>query len=447
MRAMRFRIPAILILALASACTGDINRGHLLIATTFRASVGSGGTQGSEASDDPAITPDGRFVAFRSNAGELVPGDTNNAADVFLHDTLAGITERISVSSSGAQTIGGSSSQPALSADGRFVAFTSSATNLVTGDGNNKYDVFLRDRALGTTVRISVDTSGGDSDNDSYTPAISADGRYVAFASWATDLVVGDTNAAGDIFVRDMLLGTTARVSLSASGLQGDGTCERPSITADGAHVAFRSASTNLVAGDTNGNGDMFVRVDWVSGSATTERVSTSSAGAQANYGAFTGMISSDGRYVVFYSGATDLVPGDSNGSNDVFVKDRLTGATTRVSVHTDGSQAAGESLLASISADGRFVVFESMAANLVDNDGNGVRDVFVRDTAENLTFRASVRTYGVEPSYPTPPAQGSGEPAISADGRYVAFRSDALDLVDKDTNGAMDVFVRGPLR
>jgi Tol biopolymer transport system component len=284
------------------------------------------------------------------------------------------------------------------------------------------------------TERVSVDSSGTQENNACRSPSISADGRYVAFYSYADNLVSGDTNGTWDVFVRDRQSGTTERVSVDSLGAQGNDFSYTPSISADGRYVAFMSKATNLVGGDTNGAWDVFVRDRQ---GATTERVSVDSLGSQGNGGSNVPSISADGRYVAFQSNATNLVSGDTNGSPDVFVRDRQTGTTERVSVDSGGVQGNGTSSLPSISADGRHVAFESYASNLVSGDTTWWQDVFVRDRQSGTTERVSIDSFG---------AQGNGfsdKPSISADGRYVAFRSDASNLVSGDTNGWHDAFVR----
>ncbi len=346
----------------------------------------------------------------------------------------SGVTSRVSVASDGRQ--GNFDSQtfraPAMSADGRFVAFESSASNLVAGDTNGRYDVFVRDRLAGVTRRVSVG-AGGQANNGSDSPAISADGRFVAFYSDASNLVAGDTNGRSDVFVRDRLAGVTRRVSVGAGG-QANSESFGPAISADGRFVAFYSYASNLVAGDTNGRSDVFVR-DRLAG--VTRRVSVG-AGGQANSDSFGPAISADGRFVAFDSSASNLVVGDTNGTFDVFVRDRLAGVTRRVSVGA-GGQANSDSLSPAISADGRFVAFESNASNLVAGDTNATDDVFVRDRLAGVTRRVSVGAGGQANS-------SSGSPAISANGRSVAYTSNASNLVRGDTNGAQDVFVRDPL-
>ncbi len=237
---------------------------------TRRVSVSSAGAEGNGFSNGPAISADGRYVAFDGEATNFVPGDTNGFRDVFVRDRQNGATERVSLDSSGIQG-NEFSFDPSISADGRFVAFSSRATNFVPVDANfNRYDIFVRDRQSSATELVSLSSAGVQGDHDSNNPSVSADGRYVAFNSLATNLVPGDTNAKSDIFVRDRQIGATERVSVDSAGAQANGLCGIPMISADGRFVAFESDATNLVPGDTNGVRDVFVR-DRQSG--TTERV------------------------------------------------------------------------------------------------------------------------------------------------------------------------------
>ena len=287
---------------------------------TERVSVATGGGQGSGGSYRPSISADGRFVSFESIAPDLVAGDTNGVPDIFVHDRQSGTTERVSVATGGGQVSDGSfNSVPSISADGRFVSFDSYAPDLVAGDTNGYTDVFVHDRQSGTTERVSVATGGGQGGDFSYAPSISADGRFVSFHSDAPDLVVGDTNGARDVFVHDRQAGTTERVSVATGGGQGSGGSGsyRPSISADGRFVSFDSYAPDLVAGDTNGVPDIFVH-DRQSG--TTERVSVATGGGQGNGYSYDPSISADGRFVSFGSSAPDLVAGDTNGVADVFV-------------------------------------------------------------------------------------------------------------------------------
>jgi hypothetical protein len=397
---------------------------------TDRASVATGGTQGNSLSVEAAFSADGRFVAFSSSATILVANDTNNQSDIFVRDRHSGTTERVNLSSGGAQANSGSVS-PSISADGRFVSFTSIATNLVAGDTNAAADIFVRDRELGTTERVSVTTGGVAGNANSALSSISGDGRYVVWETYATNFVAGDTNASPDIFLRDRQLGTTQCVSVSTGGVLGNSNSELPSISGDGRFVTFHGRATNLVALDPNGMGyDVFVR-DLLNG--TTECVSVAITG---NGGGNWPSISGDGRFVAFESGAAGLVANDTNNASDVFLRDRQSGTTERVSVATGGAQGNSQSYEASISADGRFVAFTSTATNLVANDTNSAWDAFLRDRQSGTTVRVSVSTSGV---------QGNGQsryPSISGNGRWVAFESAASTLVTGDTNSTHDVFV-----
>ncbi len=408
-------------------------------------SVDSAGRQGSGPQYLPpsVISADGRFVAFTSGAN-LVPEDTNGVFDVFVHDRLTGTTERVSVDSAGTQGNGASGmigayfGGYAISADGRFVVFESRATNLVPGDTNGVPDVFVHDRLTGTTERVSVDSAGTEGNGSSGYPSLSADGRFVAFESRATNLVGGDTNGVADVFVRDRVTGTTERVSVDSAGTEGNGASGVSAISADGRFVAFLSSAANLVPGDTNGVGDVFVH-DRQTG--RTERVSVDSGGIEANAFSSQPTISANGRFVAFTTEATNLVPGDTNGWRDVFVHDRQTRSTERVSVDSAGNEGDYHSQSASLSADGRFVAFDSWATNLVpgNRNGRGWRDVLVHDRLTGTTERVNLDSAG---------NQGTGDsayPALSADGRFVAFVSTAANLVPGDTNGwwGWDVFVR----
>ena len=351
-----------------------------------------------------------------------------------------GDTVRVSVDSAGTQAIGGGSYSTSVSADGRYVAFESDATNLVVGDGNDSSDVFVSDRETGTTSRVSVDTTGTEMNDESFDPSISGDGRYVAFWSWAKTLVEGDTNNYPDVFVRDCQNNITTRVSVGTGDRQATGgQSTGPSISADGRYVAFDSAAKNLVDDDTNERSDVFVH-DRQTGATT--RVSVDSAGTQAIGGDSSGAsISADGRYVAFYSTATNLVDDDINGTySDVFVHDRQTGATTLASVDSSGTQdIGGHSQFPSISGDGRYVVFTSRASNLVGGDTNAAADILLHDRTTGATTRVSVDSDGAQAIG----GESLGRPAISADGRYVAFQSLATNLVSGDGNGVSDVFVR----
>ena len=403
------------------------------VKTMLLLSVASDGTQGNDDSYSPSISSDGRFAAFHSDASNLVPEDTNGGPDVFLHDHLTGVTEMVSVASDG--THGDSTSKdPSISADGRLVAFWSYAGNLVTGDTNSLTDVFVHDRQTGETTRVSVTSTGGQSCGDH--PSISADGRFVAFQSICTNLVTQDNNYWSDVFVHDRQTGITEIVSVDSDGIQGNGESSSPIISANGRFVAFESTSTNLVPQDTNAAKDIFVHDRQTD---STERVSVASDGAQSDdscgYSACSLSISADGRFVAFQSMASNLVPGDTNDWTDVFVHDRQTGETTRVSTGINGAQGNNISENPFISADGRYVAFDSIASNLVPGDSVYYFDVFVYDRQTGLTTRVSINKDGQE---------GNGysqHPKISANTQWIAFRSGTSNLVPGDINGYLDIF------
>jgi len=398
---------------------------------TTRVSIATDGTEGNSHSQFPSISADGRYIAFESSASNLVAGDTNGRSDIFVHDRTTGVTTRVSVAAGGGQA-NGYSSYPSISAAGRYVAFISSDSNLVAGDTNGWPDIFVHDRTSGATTRVSIASSGAQANGASYYPVISADGRCVAFYSVATNLAVGDTNGHGEIFVHDRMSGATTRVSVDSSGSQANSDSSYPSISADGRYVAFYSTASNLVAGDTNGWHDVFVH-DRMSGATT--RVSVSSSGAQGDSISYTSSISADGRYVAFLSFASNLVANDTNGGYDAFVHDRTSGVTTRVSVSSSGAQANNGPSAPSISADGRYVAFASAASNLVAGDTNGTPDIFVHDRITGATTRISVNFSGG-------PGVDTYYSSISANGHYVTFHSEASNLVTGDTNGMYDVFV-----
>ena len=409
----------------------------------------------------PAISADGRYVAFSSAAVNLVWNDINQWRDVFVRDRQTGQTTRVSISTSGLQG-NLSSDEPAISADGRYVAFSSAAINLVPGDTNNTcnrndypgspldsslqncQDIFIHDRQTGRTGRVSLSADNIPANGASRAPALSADGRYIAFWSQADNLVPGDTNATDDVFIRDLQTGQVERVSIAAGGGQGNGLAQRslvpwagpPALSVNGRYVAFWSDADNLVPDDTNATDDVFIH-DRQTG--LTERLSVASGGAQADGPSGWPAISADGRYVAFSSAAANLVPGDTNQSWDIFVRDRETGETRRVSLAADGAQANNSSDIPAISADGRFIAFSSSAGNLVGSDTNFTWDIFSYDQetgAIQILSTAASRLAGDSPSY---------SPAISGGGAHVTFWSNADNLVASDNNDEADVFVYGP--
>ena len=392
----------------------------------IRVSVSTAGTQANSFSHSTAVSAGCRYIAFTSYATNLAVGDTDGLpGGVFVRDRRTGTTQRVSVSSSGADALD-ESGGPQISGDGRYVSFTSGAANLAPRDTNGAEDAFVHDRRTRRTQRISVSAAGVQGNGWSLAGPLSADGRYVVFSSFATNLVRGDTNGEEDVFVRDQRTGTISRVSVSHTGAQASQAAGDATISADGRYVAFLSTAEHLVPGDTNDEADVFVR-DRLAG--TTRRVNVTPAGRQADRSTFQAAISGNGRYVVFSSYATTLVPGDTNDTSDVFVRDLGTGDLSRVSVSARGEQATLGSDGAVISADGRHIAFRSQAANLAPGTFDGDDRIFVRDRRLG-TIRVG------------PPAAWYSPLSIGDNGRCVAFASGAPNLVPDDTNEAADVFL-----
>ena len=400
--------------------------------TTTRVSV-HGPNRGNGPSQHAHISASGRFAVYSSTASNLVDGDTNWVSDVFVHDRQTGETTRASIDGAGNQ--GNSLSQfPRISAHGRFVAFESMASNLVPGDTNGALDVFVRDRQSGKTTRVSLAADGAQGNSASGVPCPSSGGRFVGFESLASNLVAGDSNESTDVFVHDRQTLETTRVSVDSQGRQANGSSAGSSMGSMGRYVAFESLASNLVDDDTNRVSDVFVHDHQTGG---TTRISVDSRGRQANGGNSAPSLSADGRFVAFGSYASNLVDGDTNQDIDVFVHDRQTGGTTRISVDSQGREANGSSGIPAISADGRWIAFHSFASNLVEGDNNGSLDIFVHDRKTGTTTRASLTEGGRETNGP------SLDPTISSGGRFVAFESEAFNLVPRDDNGTVDVFVR----
>ena len=423
-------IAVMMLLALLAGLTpGAVLPAYAAPGDLTRVSVDSTGAQANGGSRHGQISADGRYVAFVSGAANLIPDDTNNVEDVFVKDRQTGATTRVSTATqTGAQANNGSGAA-AISGDGRYVAFYSDASNLVSGDTNGVGDIFVRDRQTGVTTRVSVDSGGNEANggnSDSYL-AISGDGRYVAFSSEATNLVNGDTNNAGDIFVHDSQTGQTRRVSVASNGAEANGSSGALDISDDGRYVAFSSGATNLVAGDTNGKADIFVH-DLQTGGTT--RVSVNTSGEQADGGGTIPSISGDGRYVVFMSASGNLDPraDEYRYSELVYVHDRQIGQTTLASVYSDGGiMEVGLFDQPTISRDGRYVAFSFYEKG----NNNGILNIWVRDLQTGTSISVN---YGND---------SSGYSSLSADGKVVAFSSGASNLVSGDTNGAADVFVR----
>jgi Tol biopolymer transport system component len=346
-------------------------------ALVSKSDAGSAGNRDSQSSGfPPGITGDGRLVAFSSLANNLVPGDTNGQEDVFVFDRDAQSIELISRGTNGPAN--GGSTLPKISADGRYVVFQSTASNLVDDDGNGFSDIFLYDRAEQRMVRVSAAPDGGPANGNSITPNISADGRVVAFASRATNLVATPTTGTFEqIFVTEWSAPHTELASVNAAHAPGNAVSFLPALNRDGSQVAFKSEAFNLVPNDTNGVPDVFVRDR---SNDTTQRVSVDDFGNQSNGLSGGPGISGDGRFIAFVSFASNLVPEDGNGQSDAFVYDRIRGRIARVSVgmHGEDPNDGVTDFPLTISLDGRWIGFASAATNLVPNDVNSEVDAFL---------------------------------------------------------------------
>jgi hypothetical protein len=394
-------------------------------------SVSSSGTLANKDSYYSLVSADGRYVVFQSEASNLVANDFNNRYDIFRRDLATGTTELVSVGISGSSAIGLGLS-PAVSGDGRYVVWSSDAADLILGDSNATWDVFLRDMQSGVTTRLSLDGNGAQVSLRSDQPRITPDGRFVTFESDA-DLIAADSNGLKDCYRLDRNTGQLELVSTSSVGALGNSISYAAQPSDDGRYVCFFSSASNLVAGDTNNYGDVFWK-DMASGNLL--RVNVSSGGVQTNNESIWPSISGDGQTVSYCSAAGNLVAGDSNGQWDLFAYSVLTGTTTRLNLQPNGAQA--NSYVRSptaLSTDGRFVIFASLSSNLVVGDTNGFQDSFIRDRLLQTTERVGFAYNGAQTD------SDSFVPHMTPDLRVITFTSNATNVVPGDTNGLRDIF------
>ncbi|MBB4039185.1 Tol biopolymer transport system component [Microvirga flocculans] len=397
-----------------------------------RVSTRTNSEQSSSGGYNPEFSANGRYVLFESFSNDLVPGDTNNMLDIFRKDLFTGAVTLVSIGAgSNAEPANGWNVNAGISADGRYVVFQSWANNLVENDKNGMMDVFRKDLLTGETVRVSTYANGDEAALESRAACISADGRYVFFESEAT-FVNGESSLV-DIFRKDMESGEVTLVSNKTNGPTSNGQSSDVRITPDGRYVVFTSSATNLVEGDTNGKSDVF-RKDMQTGEIVC--VSVAAGGEQAEMGASSGaQITPDGRYVIFQSSANNLVQGDTNNADDIFRKDLLTQEIIRVSTNAGNQEASGSSISARITPDGRYVVFQSNAKDLVSGVNDGGDHIYLKDI---LTGAISCLSEGADGQGNS----GSSRAVFSPDGRYVVFDSDASNLVAGDTNDSKDLFL-----
>jgi Tol biopolymer transport system component len=403
--------------------------------TTTRVSVGAANQEGNDRSDNPSISGDGRYVTFATMATNLGVTDLNGTYDVYLRDRELGQTTLLSRGLFSNQTANSTSVAAKVAGGGSGVVFESDASNLVFGDSNGYRDIFYKDLASGVVERVSVGANGAQANDKSINASVSDNGRYIAFVTDATNL--GPLGARG-VYVRDRQSGVNSLVSVSSNGVSANNVCTEPHISSDGRYVVFASYATNLVSGDTNGTWDVFVHDRQT---AVTRRASVSGANVEANGSSRGGAISSDGRYVVFESLASNLSFWDVNGSWDIFRRDLVASSTTVITVSSAVlGTANGDSRAAAISHDGRTIVFESEASDLLAGDSNAASDVFLKDVVTSSMTRVSLTQGG---------GQGNsfswmGQPyCMSFDARFLVFHGVASNLVPFDGNNAGDVFVR----
>ncbi len=394
-------------------------------------SVSSKGAQSIGYSINPSTSDDGRFVAFTNGGEDLVPDDTNGKLDIFVRDRFAAETTRVSISSEGVQG-NGHSHFPSISADGRFVAFHSTAFNLVPDDTNDRLDVFVHDRTLGMTRRVSVNSKGEQGIFESDFADISGNGRFVAFRSRATNLVPGDTNSKLDVFRHDLETGETIRVSVSSNGAQADADCINAAISYDGRYVAFASRAGTLHDDYGSVWFDVYVHDCLTS---ETDIVSVNADGIQGDDHSDEPVVSADGRYLAFLSWASNLVVGETTGSRQAFLWDRVTRSIRLISRSHCGEIGDDRTDGVAITPDGIWTAIFSAAQNLIPGGSSHHRDCFLRNMVTNQILQVSVNSDGV------PGNQDSFNPVLSADGATIVFGSIADNLVDEDVNDTDDIF------
>lgn len=434
MRRLRALLATAAVLALTGAMLPGLAAAELAEHETQLVSRSNTGAVGNGYSQIAVPSGDGRYVAFVSNASNLHPDDTADD-DVYVRDVQTGTTELVSRNTAGTKS-NGHSFAPGLSADGRYVAFTSVATNLHADDTDTVADVYVRDRVTGDTSLISRSSTGAKGNGSSNSPSLTADGRYVAFASIATNLHPDDSDLGSDVYLHDRVGGTTSLISLSNTGANSNGDAVAPEISSDGSAVAFVSRATNLHPDDPDTALDVYVHRML---SQTTALVSRNNGGAKGNADSYGPAMSADGTLIAFPSSSTNLDPADGDDLTDIYLHDSTEGSTALASRATSGAKSDGSSYGPSLSADGTQLAFTSLGANLDPADGDFLFDVFVRDLDEGATTLVS-RTSGANG------AKGNSHSlfsTISANGENVAFESDASNLAVDDGNNNRDVFVR----
>ncbi len=379
---MKARLLSLLLLVTGVSLLAVANLGAL-----EKHPVLANGTEGNGGSDRPSLSQDGRYLAFQSSSNNL--GGNASFRDIYLVDRMSNTIDLITLDTNGEATDGFSNS-PTISGNGSKIVFSSSATDLVAGDGNASTDVFLYDVVTEEISRVSVDKDGNDGDDDSFSITISRNGSWVAFTSRATDMVDGDSEGFSDVFMEGN--GVRTRVTETATGVGGDGVSGSQAFSTNGEVLVFLSRARNLVPGTLSW--DKVIVYDRLSDSFELASVDSNKVVADADCQC--PAVSGDGSIVAFYSAATNLVSGDTKGFNDIFVRDRTSGETERISVNPGGEGANGDSFSPRISEDGRHVAFYSSASDLVPNDNNNQPDLFIYDRHLKAIFRASASDAGI---------------------------------------------------
>jgi uncharacterized repeat protein (TIGR01451 family) len=440
----KLMLPLILLVVMAGLVLSVRAGGPGTIGVTNleRVSLGNGDVEGDGSSFFPYSSYDGRIVAFESWARNWAydgPSGSRNWIDIFYRDRLTGYTQKITFDYYGQETADNKSVDPTVTYDGRYIVYTSYATNLVPDDTNGSIffedtglDVFMHDRVQNSTIRVSLNWQGQEIDGSS-SGIITGDGRYIVFFSSGTNVIPGGNELEHTyLFIRDWQTGAINQLLQTVDGQPPNGLSQHPAASYDGRYIVYASSASNLVPNDLNGHSDIF----YLDRQTGVQRRVTLGPNGEANGPSGRPQISGDGRYIVFHSEATNLVANDTNGVSDIFLYEMATGALRRISVAGNGAQSNGLSKEPSICHDGRFVSFTSAATNLVPGDVNGQRDVFVYGTANGQIRVVTANANGewgnniAHRSFMIPNCE------------MVAFASEADNLVPNDTNGERDAFM-----
>lgn len=427
----------ILLLIFTSACIRLDQKAHnvtleLQSSTVLETiSIDNAGNVGDLASNQNDVSGDGRYVVFASRSRTFDKTDMNVKFDIYLKDRQTNTLTRISLANDGTEG-NGDSTMPAISNNGQIVVYQSTTSTFDSHDHNGLNDIYLYEVASKTTKRISTGLNS-DSNGASLNPRVSANGRYIVFESSATNLINSDTNNVSDIFLYDRITDQVKRVSVSNNQIEANGSSSQPDISADGAVIAFQSTASNLVPSDRNNRSDIFV---YERNTQQTKRVSIHSNGTEGSSHSFAPSLSTDGHLIAFESFAPNIVTGDRNGL-DIYVHDQRTGLTERINLNNAGQQGNGAAKGAAISGDGRYVAYQSTGTNLVPGS-NSFFNVYLYDRQQQDVQRLSEVSLGILGN------KNSSRPRISANGQNIVFYSEASNFASNDNNNTHDVFLHG---